>query len=350
MSTSSISSGGSSNISDYDLNDSITSIKTADEMLFEGLLLAGFDADMQKRQPKSNLRDFIDRYGSSPTELSIVWADLQTTNNPEGFVPENKRNLVYFFVANHFLKQCPTESEKKAAYQKLSLRRQTLRDWIWFFVEKINGLRHDKIHFPQDHIDGDDIWICTVDGTMFSSWERAGETAVKDPRNFSHKHHSAGFNAEVAISVKESRCLWINGPGRAGEDVDLVLFRKPGGLREKLLAWRKKGIADGGYSGEPLVLSTPNGHDIASVRKFKSRALKRHEKFNSMLKCFKCLSVKFRHTACDPTKNTDAEEEEEMSEAEGKRREEVCFGAVAVLCQYQLENSQPLYNIYVGDM
>ena len=89
---------------------------------------------------------------------------------------------------------------------------------------------------------------------MFASNERAVKEAVKDPKNFSHKHHSAGFNAEVGISVKESRCVWINGPGPAGRDVDLVLFRKPGGLKEKLLSIGKKGIADGGYAGEPARL------------------------------------------------------------------------------------------------
>ena len=159
--------------------------------------------------------------------------------------------------------------------------------------------------------------------------------------------------------MKESRCIWINGPGPAGVDVDLVLFRKAGGFKEKLLSMGKKAIADGGYGGEPQTLSTPNGHDAPSVRKFKSRALKRHEKFNSMLKCFKCLSVKFRHTAHNPNSASDAEGEAgaegelgegELGEGEARQRYKVCFGAVAVLCQYQLENGQPLYNIYVGDM
>ena len=124
-------------------------------------------------------------------------------------------------------------------------------------------------------------------------YERAGEFTVKDPANYSHKHHSAGFNAEVAVSIKESRCIWINGPGPAGQDVDIVLFRAPGGVKEKLQSIGKKAIADGGYVGEAAVLSTPNGHDCPSVRQFKSRALKRHEKFNNLLKCFKVLSAKF---------------------------------------------------------
>ena len=164
-----LSSLGSDSSSWDGFDDRVTSVFTAAEMLFEGLQLAGIDQDMQQRQPKSNVGDFVDRYGSSPTILTIVWTDLQASPHPEAFVPGNKRNLSYFLVAMHFLKQYPTESEKKAAYSKLTLRRQTLRDWIWFFVEKMNGLRHEKIIWPESHSVGDDIWICTVDGTMFSS-------------------------------------------------------------------------------------------------------------------------------------------------------------------------------------
>ena len=122
--------------------------------------------------------------------------------------------------------------------------------------------------WPDSHVSGDDVWVITVDGTMFASNEIAGEVAVKDPKNFSFKHHSAGFNAEVGTLVKESRCVWINGPGPAGEDVDLVTFRKPGGLKEKLQSINKKGIADGGCGGEPETLSTLNGHDNPSIHKF----------------------------------------------------------------------------------
>jgi hypothetical protein len=50
----------------------ITSIISADEMLKEGLLLAGFSLKKQERQPKSNLQDFKDRYGSSPIVLCCI--------------------------------------------------------------------------------------------------------------------------------------------------------------------------------------------------------------------------------------------------------------------------------------
>lgn len=79
--------------------------------------------------------------------------------------------------------------------------------------------------------------------------------------------------------------------------------------------------------------------------------LKQHEKFNNMLKCFKVLSHKFRHTAFKPMQVD--ENSDEIGIDEERTRCKVCFGAVAVLCQCQLENGQPRppqCNVCVGDM
>ena len=328
-----MSSDDDSSIDSLDVPQGVTSVYTAKEMLFEGLKLAGLDAEAQKAQPKSNLQDYVDLYGSRPEVLAVIWVDLQSTTYERARVPREKLNLDYFHMTHHYLRQYPTESERRFDYLQVSRRKQTHREWVWYYVEKIRALKQQKFFIPRSHIDGDDIWIATLDGTMFSSWEIAGETRAKDPAMFSFKHQSAGFNAEVAISIKESRCIWINGPGKAGENSDLHLFQKEGGFREVLHEIGKKVIADGGYRGQQQFISTPNSHDSASVRKFKSRALKRHEAFNGMIKKFRCLSDKFRHTA-------DKDAERWIS----------CFEAVVVICQYHLENGSPLYNIYVGDM
>ena len=105
--------------------------------------------------------------------------------------------------------------------------------------------------------------------------------------------------------------------------VDMSVFRAPDGLKEMMInnANGKLGIADLGYRGEADLLSTPSSHDHASVRKFKSRALARHEKFNGQLKNFGCLSERFRH---------------------GIEKHQMCFEGVTVICQYQLENGSPL--------
>ena len=304
----------------------VSVIVTPDEMLYEGLLLAGFSREKQESQPKSNAKDFENRYGSSALVLALCFEDLQSTECDEARVSPEDVDLRYYLMAHHFMKAYQKEHERKCTYQE---RVATQRDWVWFYVEKICALQAVKIVWPQDHIDGDDIWIMTVDGTMSSANEKAGEDVVKDPDMFDFKHHSAGFNTEVGISIKESRCIGVKGPGNAGVNNDRGLYRKKDGLRDKLKKIKKKGIADGGYTGDNDTLSTPNAHDSPSCRKFKSRALKRHEKFNHMLKSYDCLAIKHRH---------------------GLDKYTIMFDAVVVMCQYQLENDRPLWNIYVGNI
>jgi len=305
----------------------VTIIVTPDEMQEKGLALAGFEEERQARAPKSNRQRFLDRYGSSAYQLCKIWEDLQTTDIDEARVPPKKLVLDYFFLAHHFLRHYPVESERHGDYDA---RSQTIREWVWYFVEKMQALKAQKIFIPDSHVTGDDIWIMTIDGTMLPAHEKAGVNCVKDKNLFSFKHHRAGYNAEVGVSLWENRCVWLGGPGPAGENSDRVIFRKENGLRDKLRAMKKKAIADGGYTGDRATLSTPNGHDSPSVRRFKTRALKRHEKFNNMLKVFRCLDHNFRHRTEEKYKSL--------------------FEVVAVICQYHLENGCPLYNIYVGDM
>jgi len=58
-----------------------------------------------------------------------------------------------------------------------------------------------------------------------------------------------------------------------------------------LLVAKKVAIGDGGYSGHPEVVSSPNPLDDYDVKLFKSRALKRQEKFNGHIKTFRSLEV-----------------------------------------------------------
>jgi hypothetical protein len=76
-------------------------------------------------------------------------------------------------------------------------------------------------------------------------------------------------------------------------------------------------------------VSTPNPHDSYAVRKFKSRALNRHEKFNGLIKHFDCLSNRFRHH-------------------EGHFKD--CFEAVCVICQYKIEIERPLFDVYIEEV
>jgi hypothetical protein len=179
-------------------------------------------------------------------------------------------------------------------------------------VEKIQALKAQKIVWPDDNF-GDDIWVLTVD--RMHCWLREPQHPVwsQDPEWYSHKFNKAGINYELAILISQNRLEWMNGPFKAGLN-DITIFTNEG-LKEKLRATGKKAIGDSGHSQK---ISTPNSHDSKQVKKFKSRALERQEKFNGMIKNFDCLSGGFRHSV-DRFKN--------------------CFGAMCVICQYQIENN-----------
>ena len=119
----------------------------------------------------------------------------------------------------------------------------------------------------------------------------------------------------------------MNGPFMAGGNDKPALKNK--GLKAKLLAIGKKGIGECGYFGHQCVIACPNPHDDAKVAKFKSRALKQRNTFNGQTKLFDCLSGRFRHSI-DCFKN--------------------CFEAVCVICQYQIEIVDPLFDIIVEGM
>lgn len=142
-----------------------------------------------------------------------------------------------------------------------------------------------------------------------------------DPKFYSHKYGKAAVNYELAISIYDNALIWISGPHPAGKP-DIVVFRE-GGLREKIPLGMKC-IADKGYRGEKQLISTPNALDVAEVKELKRRARARHESFNGRLKNFRCLDERFRHDI---------------------EKHKAAFEAVAVICQYQLENGSPLFDV-----
>jgi hypothetical protein len=250
--------------------------------------------------------------------------DLQTAEVGEAQVPPEKLNIKHFLMAMHHLKRYPTEIKREAMFD---ISHMWGRDWCWFYIERVQVLKAKKIAWPDDNF-GDDIWTITVDGTHCWIQEPQHPSWSQERNLYSHKYNKAGLNYELEISLWESRLVWMKGPTKAGGN-DLSVFLQKKGLKKKLIATRKKGIGDGGYGGHPCELSTPNSHDFKEAKKFKSCALKRHEKFNRPTRHFDCLSGCFRHSV-DRFKN--------------------CFEAVCVVCQHQMENGSLLYDILIEDM
>jgi hypothetical protein len=114
-------------------------------------------------------------------------------------------------------------------------------------------------------------------------------------------------------------------PGRY-ERCDNLCEKGPEVVTE--MTWKERTWGRWIYGGHADQLSTLNAHNSKEVSRFKSRGLKRHERFNGYTKAFDFLSGRFRHI-------TD--------------RFENCFEAVCVICQYQIENGYDLFDSLIED-
>ena len=231
-------------------------------------------------------------------------------------------NPKMFLMALHTLKKYPTDDERMGPWD---VSRDEGRDQTWYFLERIQALKAQVIVWPDDW--GEDIWIITVDGTHCWIKEPSHPDWSQDREYYSHKFNKAGINYELGIAISTSRLVWMNGPFKAGKS-DNKIFRDFG-LKDLLESIGKKAIGDKGYNGHRNVCSTFNAHDSRNVKKFKSRALKRHENFNNMTKRFECLRGRFRH---------------------GVDRFATMFEAICVICQLQMEDDMPLYDVLIEDI
>ena len=298
-------------------------IITPDALLFLGNQLVGFDANRQVVRRQKNLERFCCYFGSKPAVYSAIWTDLQTSANVTALVTQDDINggktcVEHLLMAAHFLKCYPKDNQAEGIFK---LSDTTIRKWVWLYIEKLQALKQEKIMWDACMM-SNVIFALSVDGVHCRIFEPNHGRYSKNPAYYSHKFKQAGLDYEVALSVHENKCIWTNGPFPAGKS-DISVFRAANGLKAKMVAESagKLGIANLGYRGEADLLTTPNSHDDAAVRQFKSRVLARHEKFNGQLKNFGCLSERFRH---------------------GILKHQMCFEAVTVICQYQLENGTPL--------
>ena len=279
------------------LNDVlVTHILTELEMLTEGLLLANYSKQqMQRCGERTNRSRFNSKFGASPAVICTIYEDLQKSsakdtniNPPRLMRMEGSRaNLTWLLRSMIYLKKYPLEGDFETIFH---LSPRYARGQIWETIEKIQYLKFQKVTWSDDYASAD-IWIMTVDGTHVWIEEPGHAIYSQDSRYFSHKFNKAGINYELGISIASGRLIWMNGPFKAGRN-DLNIFIEEG-LEQRLLLLGKKAIGDGIYRGHEEAISYPNYNDSYGVKKFKSRALKRHEDFNGMTKTFKILNNRF---------------------------------------------------------
>jgi hypothetical protein len=295
-------------------------IHTALQVITVGLGLAGFDLS-RSRDPESvlNQRRFKAFYGSSYGAITDLWEDLVITPIDEARIDLDNDCLETFFVAMFFLKTYSTEHIMAGIYKHSEI---AVRGYWMYYCAKVQALKDQVIVWPEEWADQEKEFVCfTVDGVHCRTRERGHPTLYRDTDQYSHKFHQAAFVYELAISIREPRLVHMAGPFDASVN-DLKVFQEAG-LIDKVPPG-KRGIADSAYSAESDVISYRNPNDEREVKKFKARALARHESFNNRIKMFGCLEQRFRHKHED---------------------HQMVFEAVCVIVQYQIDNGSPIFDV-----
>ena len=133
--------------------------------------------------------------------------------------------------------------------------------------------------------------LASVDGTDFQlAW------GAKDKRFVCHKFKKKpGLRYEVAVCLRTSDIVWINGPHYPGTHNDIAIFQM---ALIHLLDDGERLEADRGYIGEhPTYIKMPTGIDQNENRQWlDQRHRNRHETVNKRFKVFNCMNSKFRHS------------------------------------------------------
>jgi len=118
---------------------------TVDEIMKEGLLLVGFSVQRQRRVHRStNVDRFRKSFGSLPIVHASIWYELQTVE-PVGLRIDTQQafvSLQTFLRSMYFLRKYPTEDEQVSRFGNCD---KSVRKWMWYFVEKIAGLKVIKV-------------------------------------------------------------------------------------------------------------------------------------------------------------------------------------------------------------
>lgn len=136
---------------------------------------------------------------------------------------------------------------------------------------------------------------------------------------YSHKINGPGLRYEIALSIYESKLVWVSGPFPAGKYTDLVIFRR--NLKNQLDE-HECVISDEIYKDYKCVRrGNLVDEDDNSVH---SNIRARHENLNEVIKNFNVLKTRFRHH---------------------QSLHSFCFHAVLRISQFIIEHENPLTDL-----
>ena len=121
-------------------------IYTPDEVLYDGLLMTGYDYHRQQKVSRQGRIDrFVSQFGSVPVVYSEMANDLQKTDVAEAKV--DNFVLRNFLMGVHFLKKYPRNRDQEASF---TVCLNTASKWAWFYAEKICAMKSEKVRIASE--------------------------------------------------------------------------------------------------------------------------------------------------------------------------------------------------------
>ena len=298
----------------------------------------------EKERTTTKQKDHVFKktYGSSKCVLAAMWQDLLITIVDDAKLEGRERSetgLKMFLIAHCFLWTYP-KNATLLANQFHICERNARGENLWKWIGKIAALLSSKVYWMPNLDDPSAAtFAVSVDGVDFKIWEKPSALLNRDPLFCSNKFKACGLKYEIAVSLHDSRCVWVSGPFRGGKHDSTIYtgeedeidrnFREelghedPYDCIQDVIAEGKLALVDAGYKGVKKA-SIPRQTDPKELHNYKSRGRCRTETFNGRLKFYAILQNCFRH---------------------GFRKHPLALKAVVVTVQYQMELGAELFAI-----
>lgn len=205
-------------------------ILSAVVVMERGLSFVGINMRQQQQKTHNQLlKSFRAHYGCLPIDLSQIWFDLQTTDDDEVRLTKEEKTykgFKIFMAANYFLWTHPKNAHMLASRFGLSLRQIQSNQYFWKWIYKLSALIEKKVVWDDEKMGAEDgpIFVASVDGVDFNVWEKPSERYNIDKDLCSYKSRHGAYRYLIAISIWESKCIFVDGPVKAGNVNDLELF------------------------------------------------------------------------------------------------------------------------------
>jgi hypothetical protein len=157
-------------------------IYTPDEILWEGLQVAGFDRSrLRMAGIITNIARFKAFYGASPSDVAIVWEELQTTDVEEALLSNEDKDIHFLLMALHFLFVYPTKHRAEGLF---GVAVKTFYKWTWKFIDKLAALSRVKVVWPEEWSENSGVrlpkFLVSVDGVHCRNFESEHPTLPKN--------------------------------------------------------------------------------------------------------------------------------------------------------------------------